>query len=55
MHCVCKEHIERAIDDFVVEFEDAPDVVDLSETQFANWDPPVKCEHCDEPADFLVV
>jgi len=55
MYCVCKEHIEKALDRFVDEYEDAPDVVDLKETQFADWDPPRKCDFCEEPATFLVV
>ena len=55
MYCVCKEHMETALDRFVDEYEDAPDVVDLKETQFADWDPPRKCDFCDEPATFLVV
>jgi CxxH/CxxC protein (TIGR04129 family) len=55
LYCVCKEHIERALDRFVDEYEDAPDVVDLKETQFADWDPPRKCDLCDEAAAFLVV
>ncbi|WP_020617457.1 CxxH/CxxC protein [Paenibacillus daejeonensis] len=55
MYCVCKEHIELSIDKFVDEYEDAPDVVDLRETRFANWDPPLKCELCEEPASYLIV
>ncbi|MFC4778306.1 CxxH/CxxC protein [Paenibacillus sp. GCM10023252] len=55
MYCVCKEHVELAIDKFVDDFEDAPDIVDLKETKFADWDPPVKCELCDDHATFLVV
>lgn len=55
MYCVCKTDIEKALDRFVDEYEDAPDVVDLKETQFADWDPPRKCDFCDEAAEFLVV
>lgn len=55
MYCVCKAHIENALDRFVDEYEDAPDVVDLKETQFADWDPPRKCDLCDSAAEFLVV
>lgn len=55
MYCVCKAHMEHALDRFVDEYEDAPDVVDLKETQFADWDPPRKCDFCDEAAVFLVV
>ncbi|WP_082083705.1 CxxH/CxxC protein [Paenibacillus beijingensis] len=55
MYCVCKEHAELAIDKFVDENEDAPDMVDLSTTHFANWDPPVKCDMCEQPAVLLIV
>jgi len=55
MYCVCKTHIENALDRFVDEYEDAPDVVDLKETQFADWDPPRKCDLCEDAAAFLVV
>lgn len=55
MFVVCKDHVELAIDMFVDEYEDAPDIVDLKETEFSDWDPPVLCAHCDQPAKFLVV
>ncbi|MDP9677782.1 CxxH/CxxC protein (TIGR04129 family) [Paenibacillus jamilae] len=55
MYVVCKEHVELAIDMFVDEYEDAPDVVDLKETKFSDWDPPVKCKECEKKAEFLVV
>lgn len=55
MYCVCKEHVEDAIDEFVDEFEDAPDIVDLQTTEFANWDPPRSCDMCDNNAVVLVV
>lgn len=55
MYVVCKEHVELAIDKFVDEYEDAPDVVNLEDTEFANWDPPAKCQECDHPAKFLIV
>lgn len=57
MYCVCKEHVEIALDRFVDEYEEAPDVVDLKETHFAAWDPPPRCEEpgCDQAAEFLVV
>lgn len=55
MYCVCKPCIEKALERFVDEYEDAPDVVDLKETQFADWDPPRKCDFCDDPAAYLVV
>lgn len=55
MFIVCKEHVELAIDMFVDEFEDAPDIVKLEDTKFANWEPPVTCQECQEKAEFLVV
>lgn len=55
MYCVCKPCIEFALERFVDEYEDAPDVVDLSETTFANWDPPHQCHFCTEVAQYLVV
>lgn len=55
MYCVCKEHVELAIDKFVDEYEDAPDIVDLQTTEFADWDPPRSCDMCDQSAVVLVV
>ncbi|MFP4975138.1 CxxH/CxxC protein [Paenibacillus sp. CN-4] len=55
MYVVCKEHLELAIDMFVDEYEDAPDVVDLKETEFSDWDPPAKCAECEHNAEYLVV
>lgn len=55
MYVVCKEHLELAIDTFVDEYEDAPDVVDLKDTEFSDWDPPVQCAHCEQAGKYLVV
>ena len=55
MYCVCKEHVELALDKFVDEFEDAPDMVNLSATAFSDWDPPHKCDWCDHEAQVLIV
>lgn len=56
LYCVCKQHIETALDEFLNEYEDAaPDLVNLKETEFSDWDPPLKCAHCEEPAEVLVV
>ncbi|AZS18000.1 CxxH/CxxC protein [Paenibacillus lutimineralis] len=55
MYVVCKDHVEVAIDKFIKEFEEAPDVVDLEHTKFIDWEPPVKCEECQHEARFLVV
>ncbi|MVP00728.1 MULTISPECIES: CxxH/CxxC protein [Paenibacillus] len=55
MFTVCKEHLEIAIDQFVDEYEDAPDIVDLDKVSFAKWEPPVHCEHCQVKPEYLVV
>ncbi|WP_409343643.1 CxxH/CxxC protein [Paenibacillus sp. MBLB4367] len=57
MFVVCKDHLELAIDRFVDEYEDAPDLIDLQETRFAEWAPPSCCEEhgCDQLGRFLVV
>jgi len=55
MYCVCKDHVELAIDKFVDEFEDAPDLVDLATTHFSAWTPPERCEWCDAPPVLLIV
>ncbi len=55
MFVVCKEHVEIAIDRFVDEFEDAPDLIDLQEVHFRAWEPPATCEECEEPPRFLVI
>jgi CxxH/CxxC protein (TIGR04129 family) len=55
MYVVCEEHLELALDRFVDEYEDAPDVVDLRVTTFPAWEPPATCDECARAARFLVV
>lgn len=55
MYVVCKDHLELAIDKFVDEYEDAPDIVDLEVTHFSDWQPPEHCESCEQPGRYLVV
>jgi CxxH/CxxC protein (TIGR04129 family) len=55
MYVVCKEHVELAIDRFVDEYEEAPDLIDLQEVHFSAWEPPALCEECQEAARFLVI
>jgi CxxH/CxxC protein (TIGR04129 family) len=55
MYVVCKEHLELAIDMFVDEYEDAPDIVDLEKVTFPAWEAPSCCERCAESGRFLVV
>ncbi|WP_373230327.1 CxxH/CxxC protein [Cohnella sp.] len=55
MYCVCLEHVELAIDKFVDEYEEAPDLVNLQTTEFSAWQPPEHCEWCGNSAKILVV
>lgn len=55
MYVVCMEHIEDAIDEFVVEYEQSPDVHELEKISFTDWTSPEKCEFCDKKPRFLVV
>lgn len=55
MYVVCMEHLELAIDRFVDEYEDAPDLVDLDTTHFSDWIVPETCHECDQPGRYLVV
>ncbi|UHA75401.1 CxxH/CxxC protein [Paenibacillus sp. 481] len=56
MYVVCKEHVELAIDKFVDDYEDAPDIVDLDSVEFSHWERPIKCcMDCEQEGKFLVV
>ncbi|MBP1932302.1 CxxH/CxxC protein (TIGR04129 family) [Ammoniphilus resinae] len=55
MFVCCREHIEIAIDEFVDEYEDAPDLYKLAETSFTAWTVPARCDFCEEEPIFLVV
>jgi CxxH/CxxC protein (TIGR04129 family) len=55
MYVCCKEHLELAIDEFVNEFEDAPDIYRLNEVSFTAWTVPARCDFCNEYPVFLVV
>lgn len=55
MFVCCKEHLELAIDYFVDEYEDAPDIYKLDEIRFTAWESPAKCEFCDQHPVFLVI
>ena len=55
MYCVCKQHVEIAIDRFVDEYEDAPDIVDLHVVKFREWEPPAACDECEAAPQFLIV
>lgn len=55
MYVVCKEHLERALDEFVEIYEACPDVHVLEKVNFTDWDAPSCCDFCNKSPDFLVV
>lgn len=55
LYVVCKEHVEHAIERFVDEYEEAPDVVLLKDTSFSAWEPPGHCQFCEKKPEVLVV
>ena len=55
MYVCCKEHVELAIDHFVDDYEDAPDIYKLEEINFTNWRAPGACEFCSQHPEFLVL
>lgn len=55
MFVVCEEHLDEAVDDFLEEFEESPDLYSLEETTFTQWVVPETCHFCDRPPRYLVV
>ena len=55
MHVVCPEHLDEAIDAFLDEFGEAPDLYRLGEMTFTAWTPPEHCHFCGEHPEYLVV
>ena len=55
MFVICKEHVELALDMFVDEYEEAPDIYALSDVKFTAWEPPATCEHCERKPEYLVI
>lgn len=55
MYVCCLEHLEHALDRFVDEYEQPPDVYRLDEVSFTAWTNPARCDFCDKPPVYLVV
>lgn len=55
MFVVCEEHLDEAVDDFLEEFGESPDLYSLEETTFTQWVVPETCHFCDRPPRYLVV
>jgi CxxH/CxxC protein (TIGR04129 family) len=55
MYCVCAEHLDQAIDEFVEVYEMPPDIYRLSQVSFTDWEAPAMCNFCSRPPQFLVV
>jgi CxxH/CxxC protein (TIGR04129 family) len=55
MLVVCKDHLELALEIFVDEYEEAPDVYALAATSFKAWAPPDHCDRCQQAPVYLVI
>ncbi len=55
MYVVCKEHLVDALDDFLVEYEQTPDVYELKKLSFTDWKAPNKCNYCNEKPKYIVL
>lgn len=55
MFVVCIDHLEDAIDQFIDEYEEAPDVYKLKDVRFTAWENPAHCEYCQQYPTYLVV
>jgi CxxH/CxxC protein (TIGR04129 family) len=51
----CDEHLEIAIDQFVDDYEDAPDIYQLADVHFTDWVAPVHCQFCQEESKYIVL
>lgn len=55
MFVVCIEHIEDAIDEFLVEYEESPDIHQIEDIKQIYFKVPDKCQFCNEKPEFLVI
>ncbi|HHY10175.1 MAG TPA: CxxH/CxxC protein [Firmicutes bacterium] len=55
MYAVCAKHLDRAVDEFLAEYETAPDLYDLSQVAFTAWQAPACCNYCGRAPKYLVV
>jgi CxxH/CxxC protein (TIGR04129 family) len=52
---VCMEHVEQAIDTYVNDYGQPPDLYRLDTVRFADWQPSGVCSFCNSKAVLLIV
>lgn len=55
MYVVCEEHVDMAIDEFMDEYLQVPDLYLLEDLEFNDWTPPDKCDFCNVSPKYLVI
>ncbi len=55
MYVVCNDDLDIAIDEFVEEYLQPPDVYMLDKVYFTNWESPDRCSFCGKKPIYLVV
>lgn len=54
MIVVCLEHLERAIDEFLVQHEQAPDILTIAQAQAAGFTISPTCRYCGEMPGYVL-
>lgn len=55
MYVVCNLHLEEAIEEFIETYEQPPDIYDMDQVSFTDWDKPSTCTYCNSNPKYLVV
>lgn len=54
MIVVCLDHLERAIDEYLVEHEQAPDILNLEQARAQGLAIPPTCRYCGEKPGYVL-
>ncbi len=54
MIAICLEHLERAIDEYLVQYEQAPDILNLAQAKARGLDIPATCQYCGERPSYVL-
>lgn len=55
MYTVCEDHLDQAIEEFIVANETSPDLYLLDNASFTGWTAPSHCDYCLNRPVYLIV
>lgn len=55
MYVVCAEHLNQALDEFLERYEMAPDLYELAQVKFTDWQVPDSCTYCGRAPKYLLI